>query len=99
MDHVDLNPLARSNSNYRYIMNVVDVFSRYLMSRPLKTKTAEEVLKALKSMINEEGVVPHILQSDMGNEFRQVVSDYCKEEGIQQVLSKSYSHQTRGLEE
>jgi len=69
------------------------------MSRPLKEKTARAVLAAFKDIIQEEGVIPKIWQSDQGREFRGEVSEYCKEENIKQIFSKSYSPQTSGLVE
>ena len=38
-----MSSLSRSNSSYKYLLNVIDVFSKYGWIVPLKTKTDKEV--------------------------------------------------------
>jgi hypothetical protein len=38
-DIADLSSLAGENDKYRYILVVIDIFSRYLWLEPLRTKT------------------------------------------------------------
>ena len=47
-DIADLSSLAGENDKYRYILVVIDIFSRYLWLEPLRTKTGKEVLNAFK---------------------------------------------------
>jgi transposase InsO family protein len=72
---------AKHNSNYKYILTVIDVFSRYAFARPLKTKTGTEVASALKSIFIEENRIPSKLHVDQGGEFysrntRALLNDY-----------------------
>ena len=41
------------NDGYSYILMVIDVFSKYLWMRPLKTKTGESVKSALANILRE----------------------------------------------
>jgi hypothetical protein len=41
-----VGPLPRSNSGYKYILTVVDHFTRYDVAISLKDQTAEHVAKA-----------------------------------------------------
>ena len=42
-DLVDMSPFSRSNKGYKYLLTVIDVFSKYGWIVPLKTKTGKEV--------------------------------------------------------
>ena len=42
-DLADMSPYSRSNSGYKYLLTVIDVFSKYGRIVPLKTKTGKEV--------------------------------------------------------
>lgn len=67
-DLAQLDKYSRFNKSYKYILIVIDCFSKYLWARPLKTKTAEEVAKAFETILNE-GCSPRNLQTDQGLEF------------------------------
>ena len=44
MDLVDMSKLARFNSGYRWMLTIVDAWSRFAWSVPIKTKKGEPVL-------------------------------------------------------
>ena len=67
IDIADLSLFARQNKGYKYFLLSIDVFSKYVRIVPLKTKNADEVLKAFEKMINEEK--PMSIHSDRGTEF------------------------------
>lgn len=56
--------------NWKYILVVVDVFSRKLFTRKLKKKDAESVRRALQNIFREANVVPNTIATDKGAEFR-----------------------------
>ena len=74
-DLADLSSLAHENNGYRYILTVVDIFSRYAWARPLKSKRGEEVAAAFEDIFRE-GRIPKRIQTDQGKEFenRHVLS-------------------------
>ena len=49
----DLTSLAKFNNGYKYILIVIDIFSRLLQVRALKSKSGQEVSKALESIFND----------------------------------------------
>ena len=67
-DLLDIHRYARENKGYKYILVVVDVFSRYAWARPLKTKTGVNVSEALQDIF-QTGRTPRKLWSDRGTEF------------------------------
>jgi transposase InsO family protein len=78
----DLNALSKYNSNYKYLLNVIDVFSRYVCSVPLKHKTGKSVGTALAKIFQDRK--PNTIQSDKGTEFvNATVQQYLKHEGIE----------------
>ena len=54
MDLADLSSLSKYNDKYKYLLNLIDIFSRYAWSIPLKYKTATSITAALKSLFKIE---------------------------------------------
>ena len=48
IDLLDMSTYTRDNKGYKWIMIVVDVFSRRAYAEPLKSKTSNDVLNGLK---------------------------------------------------
>lgn len=59
----------KRNSNYRYILMVIDTFTRYAFARPLRNKTGPQVSMAFRDIMRESGAPPINLQTDNGTEF------------------------------
>ena len=86
-DIADLSSLAGENDKYRYILVVIDIFSRYLWLEPLRTKTGKEVLNAFKSIF-ARGVVPKKLRTDSGAEFKfKGLDDFLKSNNVYHHIS------------
>ena len=49
-DLVDMSSFPRSNKGYKYLLTVIDVFSKYGWIVPLKTKIAKEVALAFRKL-------------------------------------------------
>lgn len=60
---------SKENKGFRYILNVIDVFSKYLWSIPLKNKTGAVVVEAFKSIVKNSKTLPKFLWVDKGKEF------------------------------
>lgn len=67
-DLVDLTNLAHINDNYKFILTVIDVFSKYAFAIPLKNKSANSIVSSFKIILGK-GRKPKKLQTDAGNEF------------------------------
>ena len=67
-DLVDMQMYSRFNNGYRYILTVIDCFSRYAFAQPVKNKRANEIINAFK-VIFQHGR-PFKLQTDRGLEFK-----------------------------
>ena len=62
MDLADFTDKMDENNDYRFMLTVIDVFSRWAWAQPVLTKPGPDVVKALK-------VVFHKIQTDRGLEF------------------------------
>lgn len=80
VDLVEMIPYARTNKGYKYLLTVIDVFSKYAWAEPVKTKSADNVTTAMLKIF-KLGRVPKNIQSDHGKEFynskfKKLMSDY-----------------------
>ena len=66
-DLVDMQTFEKENKGYRYILTVIDIFSRYAWALPIKSKRREDVRDAFKLIFKE--AKPEKIQFDDGKEF------------------------------
>src|SRR6266581_9065927 len=66
-DLADLTSLARHNDGHKFILTVIDVFSKFAWAHPLKNKSAATVADAFRSVLGMRK--PTFLQTDKGTEF------------------------------
>lgn len=66
-DLVDIQKLARYNKGHKYILTVIDTFSKKAWAIPMKRKAAEYSIAAFKEVFKDG--VPKYLQFDEGTEF------------------------------
>ena len=64
VDLLDMSKYSKFNKNYKWIMNAVDVHSRYAMSVPMKTKELRSVMPAFKKIVEVLGA-PKNLNTDL----------------------------------
>ncbi|XP_051173479.1 uncharacterized protein LOC127289537 [Leptopilina boulardi] len=67
-DLVEITTYAKENKGYKYILTVIDIFSKFAWAVPVKNKTGEDVTAAMKSVLHQ-GRVPKNLHVDQGKEF------------------------------
>lgn len=68
-DLVEMIPYAKENGGYVYILTAINIFSKKAYARPLKSKTGQEVEKALESILNSIGHTIKHIHTDRGKEF------------------------------
>ena len=67
-DLVFMEKYSRENKGFKYILTIIDNFSKYAWAVALKDKTGLAVAKALTSVF-KQGRVPKKLHVDQGGEF------------------------------
>ena len=83
-DLIDYQMFSRSNHGYKYILCVIDMFSRFNYTRPLHSKKAQEVANKLEEIISSMKFIPRFFTSDKGGEFD------IRNTFIQSVLEQKY---------
>lgn len=68
-DLVEMIPYAQMNKNYKYLLTIIDTFSKFAWAIPIKTKSAPDVSAALDSVLKTLKYPPKNLQTDDGKEF------------------------------
>ena len=90
-DLADMQGLSRSNSGYKYLLTVIDVFSKYAWVVPIKNKSGKEMADAFKKLFSMSQLrKPERLQTDKGKEFlNKEVKGYLKQMEVE--LFQTYS--------
>ena len=80
----------KQNKGYKYMLNVIDVFSKYAWSIPMKNKTGLTTLDAFRKIVKESGRIPKYIWVDKGKEFyNKDVKNWLKENDI--IMYSTYS--------
>jgi hypothetical protein len=72
-DLIEMIPYAKKNNGFKYILCIVDCFTKCSWAVPLKTKTGKEVTKAFATILLDRS--PKLLQVDNGKEFYNKIFD------------------------
>lgn len=67
-DLVDMSVYAKENSGNKFLLTVIDIFSKFAWAVPIKTKNGRDVSAAMESIL-KLGRVPKKLHVDNGKEF------------------------------
>lgn len=89
IDLIDMknDRIKEKDETYRYILSILDVFSRFLILRPLKRKTSGQIANELERIFSEHGK-PSLLQSDQGTEFKGRVKSVLQKNKIKLIRSR-----------
>ena len=67
-DLASMTDYADNNDGYKYLLVVIDIFSRYGWVEPLKDKSANNIVHAFNEILNK-GRKPRILRTDAATDF------------------------------
>ena len=82
-DLADMQMLADDNDNYKYILMVIDCFSRHAWARGLKDKSGKSVATAFSDIFKVQEP-PSKVQTDKGKEFYNAhVQTLLRNKGVQ----------------
>ena len=100
VDLIDLTYIEGYNSHKKYIMTVIDFFSKYVFAVALANKLPTTIISAFNSIgtNQSENTYPNYLQCDNGGEFKnKQFETYCEGKQIKLIYTKSYTPTTNGL--
>jgi len=96
LDLVDYSKISKNNNGVKWLLVVVDIFSRYAFIEPMKNKTAEETAEAFEKIINSRNKPIYIFH-DMGGEFKGKFLKLVKENDIINIENRADYHRPLGI--
>ena len=88
-------PIVSEGKNYQWVLSIIDVFSRYLLLRPLHSKDTAVVAVELLQIFADFGT-PAIIQTDRGSEFQGSVVEVAKQFNVKIIRSSVKHSQSQG---
>lgn len=80
MDLIDMSEFETYNKGYKWILIIIDVFSRHIFTVPMKDKRAITTLEGFKELENKKyWFKPSIILSDDGPEFKGEFTKYISD--------------------
>jgi hypothetical protein len=71
-DLIDLSKFSSFNNGYRWILVIMNLYSRFVWTEPLKSKNALSVLEGTKKIMSRMPFKHQSLQTDRGTEYYNV---------------------------
>ena len=69
VDLADMQLLSKFNKEIRFLLCVIDLFSKYAFVVPLKEKKGVRIVNAFQSILDKSGRKPNKIWVDQGSEF------------------------------
>ena len=90
VDLLDTSKYSPSNKEVKFLLTVIDVFSKYAWAIPIKNKTGLAVTEALKKVLPKKKYPSLAIQSDKGKEFtNKGVQQFLKSKNIRFFTSEN----------
>ena len=75
--------VARVNDDVNFLLVLIDIFSRFLIVKPLKDKKSSIVANAIKSVLEEHSNrKSRVIRFDQGGEFKSEVKRFLAKQNI-----------------
>ena len=93
LDILDLKDYGpENNRKYRYVLVVIDNFSKYGWTVPLKNKYAQTIKDSFENILISSKRKPNLIESDRGKEFyNNIVQDFLNKNNIK-LYSRNSSY-------
>ena len=69
VDLADMQLLSKYNNRIRFLLCVIDIYSKYAWVVPLKDKKGISIVKAFQSILKQSNKIPNKIWVDKGSEF------------------------------
>ena len=81
LDKNDYGP--KNNRGYRYILVIIENFSKFARTIPLKNKYAQSITDAFSEIIKSSNRKPNLLETDDGKEYvNNIFNEFLKKNNI-----------------
>ena len=91
LDILDLKDYApKNNRGYRYVLVIIDNFSKFGWAVPLKNKNAQTIKDSFENILTNSKRKPNLIESDRGKEFyNNVFQDFLNKNNIKLYFRNS----------
>jgi hypothetical protein len=96
---IDTSSYHKHNHGVRYVVTVVDFFSRKTWLGMTVKKSADAIKDMFAEILKCAKVSPNFLVADNGTEFKASFDAFCKAEGIKIIRTATYSPQSNSIVE
>lgn len=95
----DLVEFVKTPQNYKYLFTIVDLYTLDFDCEPLKSKTPDDVLDAMKKCFKRNYVEkPYAsISTDGGNEFKGIFHKWVYDENIYHKVGLPYRHKQQSV--
>ena len=108
LDILDLKDYGpENNRGYRYVLVVIDNFSKFGWTSPLKNKNAQTIKDSFENILTNSKRKPNLIESDRGKEFyNNIFQDFLNKNDIKlysrnssygAVFAERFNHTIRDL--
>ena len=93
LDILDLKDYGpKNNRGYRYVLVIIDNFSKYGWTIPLKNKNAQTIKDSFENILISSKRKPNLIESDRGKEFyNDIFQDFLNKNDIK-LYSRNSSY-------
>ena len=93
LDILDLKDYGpKNNRGYRYVLVIIDNFSKYGWTVPLKNKNAQTIKDSFENILTNSKRKPNLIESDRGKEFYyNIFQDFLNKNNIK-LYSRNSSY-------
>ena len=89
-DLADVSNTSQSNDDTKFLLIVIDIFSRFLWVQPLKSKSSKDVVDGFTAIFMSTPRRPKKIRTDNGKEFRnRTLASLFKEKSIKHFTTKN----------
>ena len=94
-----IGPLPEDKWGNKYIITIIDCFTRFVELYPAPDTTADVAARALLHFVGRYGS-PAEIMSDNGSQYvNRLITEFCKLIGTEHPTSLAYSHEENGIVE
>ena len=108
LDKLDLKDYdSKNNKNYRYILVIIDIFSKFGWTIPLKNKNDQAIKDSFENILISSKRSPNLIETDRGKEFyNNIFQDFLNKNNIKlyyrnssfgAVFAERFNHTIRDL--
>ena len=91
MDIADMIELKKTRNQKRYLLVIIDIFSKFAVAYPLSEKSSDQAYTAIKKAFQTMGI-PRSVYTDDGSEFKGKVQELFNAEGIKHITTLTHAH-------